>query len=563
MKKKILIITFIFFSFFISCKSIEDNKVDNKIKEKKEVEIIEDFNEKYVLQLLKKYEFFESFDYCYNKYYKVKDKFPLQKEKIFIYSFVSLFYYIFSYYSDNKELKELNNINENFNIEEFNNIFFNIYLEYKYNFKISENKNIFELFFILSFFIKNEYSSFIYRVNSSKNFILNLEPDIVDFLYYLQSFSYIKIYNIKEALQILNLIKNDTLKEKIQLYIEYFINNNLINSNLIYYKIIKSQFILENKNFYFFSLLDPLKIEIFEPVKKFNFINFYKEIKTKESLPYRAIYFKGYFFVGTFLSGLYVFSQNGELSKYYTPYNSKLVSLFIRNFFIYKEKLYIITYEGINEVYVKDNKIEILRDSNFPLNMNYNSLFENEQYIVCSTHFNGVFIWDKKYQKLSKILDKSICETAYIFENYLFIGTLKNGFSIYDLKNKKFIKTNILTCGNDIKSFDYYEGYIYICSYRNGIFNIDYNKIKNENKIELKNLISSSILDYLIKIKIANDFLYIISINGGILKINLNNFNMIFINNFEKIKITDINYNDNIFVISTYEQGIYAFFGYF
>ncbi|MCX8057976.1 MAG: hypothetical protein N3A58_01000 [Spirochaetes bacterium] len=560
--------TFLFFIFvmllFSSCNISEKNliKDKNEIKEEKKETVLEDFKEEIPLNYIINYKFIDSFEYSY-EYFKVKEKFPLQKEKIYLYSFLSLFYYIFSFYSESKELKSLNKINEKINIDDINNLFFEIYLEYKHNFKISNNNIIFDYFFILSFFVKGDYSSFIFRVNANDKLKEKLSEEKIEFLYYLVAFSYLKIYNISKSLENLKEIKREFLANKVKLYIEYFFYNNLINSNLLYEKLENSEYYIKNDGYYLFSLIDPLKKEIFDNVKKFNYLNFYKEVKTKESLPYRVIYFKGYFFVGTFLSGLFVFNQNGELYKYYTPYNSQLISLFIRNFFIYEDKLYIVTYEGINEVIVNNGKVEIRKNLNFPLKLNYNSIYENEDYIACSTHFYGVLLWDKKNKKLQKILDKSICETVFIYGNYLFIGHLQNGLSIYNIKEKKIVKSNIKEAGLDIKSFEVYNNMIFICSYRKGVWILDYNLLKSENKILIKNIIPSNIMDYILKIKIVFDNLYIISINGGILKLNLKNYNLHFVSLFDKIRITDINYNDNIYVISTYEQGVYAFFGNF
>jgi len=553
MKKKFTIkIIFLFFViiffFILSCKT---NDTMNVLKEEElKGEDLKDFNEEIFYDYFFKHKFINSFNYVY-KYFQNKNKFPLQKEKIFIFTFISLFYII--------AFENSNNIDK----DKMEDLFYDIYLNYNYLFKISKNKYILDYFFVLYFFVKGEYSTFIYRFNQNFETFSELKSELKNFIFYLVSYSYLRLYNINQALDILKNVNENLLKDKIILYINYFFYNNLLYSYNLFTKYENSEFYLKNVDFFLFKDLDPVKKENFENIKKFNYINFYKDVINKESLPYKGIFYKKYFFIGTFLSGLYVFKQNGELFKYFTSYNSNLISQFIRNFFIYDDKLYVVTYEGINEILVDGDNIIIRKNNIFSLKKNYNSLYENENYIIVSTHFNGVFIYNKKNKETKNILKNSICESCFIYKDILFVGFLDNGFSIYDLKKDKFIFKNILSAGKDIKGFTLYENKIFICSYRDGVYQLNFEEINDTDKLNIENIIDKRLIDYCLKIVVVDNFLYVISIKGGILKVNLKNLNAVFVNNFEYYKITDINYSYNIFTICTYEQGVYAIFGFF
>ncbi|MEJ5272733.1 MAG: hypothetical protein WH035_01255, partial [Spirochaetota bacterium] len=203
----------------------------------------------------------------------------------------------------------------------------------------------------------------------------------------------------------------------------------------------------------------------------------------------------------------------------------------------YESRILICTYDGINVIdfsnidmkkynelsfaqkvqYIKSNMV-ISKSTIFPYGKKYSSIYEDEKYIVATTHYNGIYVYNKKRKDLINILEKYTIEKAICVGDLIYIATYQNGAYIYDLSEQRLLYH--LFQNSDVKYVYKNNDFIYFVTYKDGI----YRARISDNSARYGSfslLLTSQMVSYVKSCVVINNNLYIGSLKNGLYIYNL------------------------------------------
>lgn len=525
-----------------------------------------DFSNKYetAVNLFNNHQFEESIKIFVDLYME-RDKNPLLSEDISIYLFLSLIYLNNS--SEDRLLSILPFISTKLSKKEsIQEIYDFLYSNYVKEYYYSSKKGVVLFFRLISYYVQKSYLVFISRYqNLAEADLKILDKDQQYFLLYIYAYCYMMIENPTKARSIIQ----ETFKNKSDQIPQYFFNLlSFITINyskdLIEYSQYENQMKdPEDKGIVFYSILNPLKVDYVKKEReKILFIIFHDSEVFKKSANYAITSIKGFILIGTFLDGLYLYDESRNLIQLIQTSNSNLYSNLIRDFSVYESRLLICTYEGINSIdfsnidmkkykelsfaqkveYIKSN-LNVTRFSIFPYGKKYSSIYEDEKYIVATTHYNGIYVYNKKKKDLINIFENLTIEKAICVGDALFIATYQKGAYIYDLVGQRLLFT--LFKDSDVKYVYKKDDFVYFITYKDGIYRA---RISDNSAYygAFSLIISSDMISYSKSCVVIKDNLYIGSIKNGLYIYNLIN------GKFQNFNKTNNFFTDNITALSDY-----------
>ncbi|MFN3412013.1 MAG: hypothetical protein ACK4YF_07640, partial [Exilispira sp.] len=360
------------------------------------------------------------------------------------------------------------------------------------------------------------------------------------FLTYIYAYSYLMLENpLKARSIILDSIKSRNIQSPHYYYNLLSYITILYSKDLIEYSNYES--LMEDpadSTILFYSIINPLKKEFVKKEReKILFIIFHNDEIFKKSAVYALGAIKGFIFIGTFLDGIYLYDEARNLIQLIQTSNSNLYSNLIRDFYTYESKFLICTYEGINIIdfssidmkkyselsfaqkvqYIKSNLI-INRLTIFPYGKKYSSVYEDDKYIIATTHFNGVYVYNKKRKDLRIVMENFTVEKAICVGDLLYIATYQKGAYVYDLIESRLIYQ--LFENSDVKYVYKKDDFVYFVTYKDGIYRARISD--NSAKYGAFSLIlSGQMVSYAKSCIIIKDNIYIASLKNGLYIFNL------------------------------------------
>lgn len=573
------VLFFITLLIFISFSSCPENKKDEPISVKSPVVNETNFSSQYeyAVSLFNKFNFEEAIK-IFSELYLIRDKNPLLSEDITIYFYLSIIYL------NNTSEERLNSILPyicgKFNLKEsIQEVYDYIYSNYIREFYYSTKKGIMLFFRFVGYFVQKMYLVYISKYQN----LTDAEIKILDgeqqvFLSFIYSFSYLMIENpVKSKSIALEIIKNKAINYPHYIYnllgfitIQY--SKDLVEYSE-YEKLMKDP---DNLGIIFYSLLNPLKVDFVKKEReKILFIVFHNDEVFKKSAVYAIGTIRNFIFLGTFLDGIYLYDENRNLIQLIQTSNSSLYSNLIRDFHTFESRILICTYEGINFVdfssidikkymelsfaqkvqYIKTNLI-VTRLTVFPYGKKYSSVYEDEKYIIATTHYNGIYVYNKKKKDLFTAMENYTIEKAICVGDLLYIATYQKGAYIYDLSGQRLL---FQLFGNSDVKYVYRKGdFIYFVTYKDGL----YRARISDNSAQygaFSLLLSQELISYTKSCVIIKDNIYIGSLKNGLYIYNLisgkfQNFNTS--TNFFSDNITSLIDYNGFLLVSSLNNGV-------
>lgn len=531
------ILVIIFFSF----SSCPDRKNQESPQVKTPIIYETNFSSQYELAVSLFYKFqFEEAIKIFTELYLIRDKNPLLSEDLSIYYFLSIVY--LNKTSEDRLLIILPYLLEKFNIKEnLQNLYDFLYSNYNKEYYYSSKKGLMLFFRFMSMYVQKMYLHFITKYqNLTDAEIKTLDKEQKIFLDYIYAYCYFMMENPTKAKSIiLDIIKNNSIKSPSYLYnLLAFINIQYSKDLVEYSEYEKFMKDPSDSGLVFYSLLNPLNEEFIKKEReKILFIVFHNDEFFKKSAIYSVGTIKGFIFLGTFLDGVYLYDESRNLIQLIQTSNSNLYSNLIRDFWTYESRMLICTYDGINTIdfsnidmkkynefsfaqkvqYVKSNMI-ISKLSIFPYGKKYSSVYEDDKYIVATTHYNGIYVYNKKKKDLINILPNYTIEKAICVQDLLYIATYQKGAYIYDLNEQRLLYN--LFKESDVKYVYKKNNFVYFVTYKDGVYraNISDNSARYGS---FSLLLTSEMVSYTRSCAIINDNLYIGSMKNGLYIFNL------------------------------------------
>ncbi len=582
MKKKtiyaFIILVFLFFTVACTSNSIKDNKIADLPKSTSS-DMSNRFTEAVNLFSMGKYE--DSARILISLYVE-REKNPLLAEDISIYLFSCLI---------NLTCQSEDRANDVARIfsdllktkPSLQDIFDYIYANYTREYNYSSKKNIMLFLRIVDYFVLKDYITYISRYQSLSNDDFKIfDKQQKDFLNYLYAISFLKIENVSKAQSIASAWIEANSAEPLNyfynllcfIYIDF-------SKNLVEYSKYESKMQdPKDDEIIKYSLINPLKKDdIIKAREKIFFIIFHDDPIFQKSSVYTLGSLNSFIFAGSFLDGIYLYDYNRNLIHIIQSSNSNLYSNLIRDFYTFDSHMLICTYEGINSIdlsnidmkkynelsfaakieYVKSN-LSLTRLNIFPYGKKYSCVFEDDKYIVATTHYNGIYIYNKKKKDLTNVLPSLTVEKAIIVNDILYVASYQKGFYILDLNNQKF-EMNLMP-EVDVKYVFQNEDFIYVITYKDGVYRakISDNSARNG---AFSLLIPRDIVSYAKSAVIIKNNLYIGSLKNGLYIYNLDSGvlkNLNTTSNFFSDSITSCIDYGGYLLISSLNQGIAMYF---
>ncbi|HPB48248.1 MAG TPA: hypothetical protein PLX16_06505, partial [Exilispira sp.] len=462
-------------------------------------------------------------------------------------------------------------------------IFDYIYANYTREYNYSSKKNIMLFLRLVDYFVLKDYITYISRYQSLSNDDFKIfDKQQKDFLNYLYAISFLKIENVSKAQSIASAWIEANSAEPLNyfynllcfIYIDF-------SKNLVEYSKYESKMQdPKDDEIIKYSLINPLKKDdIIKAREKIFFIIFHDDPIFQKSSVYTLGSLNSFIFAGSFLDGIYLYDYNRNLIHIIQSSNSNLYSNLIRDFYTFDSHMLICTYEGINSIdlsnidmkkynelsfaakieYVKSN-LSLTRLNIFPYGKKYSCVFEDDKYIVATTHYNGIYIYNKKKKDLTNVLPSLTVEKAIIVNDILYVASYQKGFYILDLNNQKF-EMNLMP-EVDVKYVFQNEDFIYVITYKDGVYRakISDNSARNG---AFSLLIPRDIVSYAKSAVIIKNNLYIGSLKNGLYIYNLDSGvlkNLNTTSNFFSDSITSCIDYGGYLLISSLNQGIAMYF---
>ncbi|GEM_PF-3080405 len=552
-----IILIIILFIFFSGC---SETKTSTQKNVKSPVISESNFSNQYeyAVNLFNKSEY-EDAIIIFSELYLIRDKNPLLSEDLSIYLFVSIVY--LNYISEEKLESILPYLSKKFNLKKNpQDLYDYLYSNYLKEFYYSTKKGIMLFFRLISYYVQKLFLVFISRYeNLTETDIKTMDSEQQNFLLYIYSYSYLMIENPAKAKTIIN----DFIKSKNREIPKYFYNI------LAYITIQYSKDLVEYSEYeklmgdpqdsgiLLYSILNPLSVDYVKKEReKILFIIFHNDEIFKKSAVYAIGALKGFIFVGTFLDGIYLYDESRNLIQLIQTSNSNLYSNLIRDFHTYESRILICTYEGINVVdfsnidlkkyselsfakrvqYIKSNLI-VSRLSIFPYGKKYSSIYEDEKYIIATTHYNGIYIYNKKKKDLMITFENHTIEKAIAVGDTLFVATYQKGAYIYDISNRNILYS--LFKDSDVKYVYKKDDFIYILTYKDGVYRAKISD-KSAQYGAFSLLLGSEMVSYAKSCVVIKDNIYIGSLKNGLYSFNLIN------NRFQVLNTKNNFFSDNI-----------------
>jgi len=582
MKKKtiyaFIILVFLFFTVACTSNSIKDNKIADLPKSTSS-DMSNRFTEAVNLFSMGKYE--DSARILISLYVE-REKNPLLAEDISIYLFSCLI---------NLTCQSEDRANDVARIfsdllktkPSLQDIFDYIYANYTREYNYSSKKNIMLFLRLVDYFVLKDYITYISRYQSLSNDDFKIfDKQQKDFLNYLYAISFLKIENVSKAQSIASAWIEANSAEPLNyfynllcfIYIDF-------SKNLVEYSKYESKMQdPKDDEILKYSLINPLKKDdIIKAREKIFFIIFHDDPIFQKSSVYTLGSLNSFIFAGSFLDGIYLYDYNRNLIHIIQSSNSNLYSNLIRDFYTFDSHMLICTYEGINSIdlsnidmkkynelsfaakieYVKSN-LSLTRLNIFPYGKKYSCVFEDDKYIVATTHYNGIYIYNKKKKDLTNVLPSLTVEKAIIVNDILYVASYQKGFYILDLNNQKF-EMNLMP-EVDVKYVFQNEDFIYVITYKDGVYRakISDNSARNG---AFSLLIPRDIVSYAKSAVIIKNNLYIGSLKNGLYIYNLDSGvlkNLNTTSNFFSDSITSCIDYGGYLLISSLNQGIAMYF---
>ncbi|HOV46397.1 MAG TPA: hypothetical protein PK044_05160 [Exilispira sp.] len=582
MKKKtiyaFIILVFLFFTVACTSNSIKDNKIADLPKSTSS-DMSNRFTEAVNLFSMGKYE--DSARILISLYVE-REKNPLLAEDISIYLFSCLI---------NLTCQSEDRANDVARIfsdllktkPSLQDIFDYIYANYTREYNYSSKKNIMLFLRLVDYFVLKDYITYISRYQSLSNDDFKIfDKQQKDFLNYLYAISFLKIENVSKAQSIANAWIEANSAEPLNyfynllcfIYIDF-------SKNLVEYSKYESKMQdPKDDEIIKYSLINPLKKDdIIKAREKIFFIIFHDDPIFQKSSVYTLGSLNSFIFAGSFLDGIYLYDYNRNLIHIIQSSNSNLYSNLIRDFYTFDSHMLICTYEGINSIdlsnidmkkynelsfaakieYVKSN-LSLTRLNIFPYGKKYSCVFEDDKYIVATTHYNGIYIYNKKKKDLTNVLPSLTVEKAIIVNDILYVASYQKGFYILDLNNQKF-EMNLMP-EVDVKYVFQNEDFIYVITYKDGVYRAKVSDNSARNGA-FSLLIPRDIVSYAKSAVIIKNNLYIGSLKNGLYIYNLDSGvlkNLNTTSNFFSDSITSCIDYGGYLLISSLNQGIAMYF---
>lgn len=582
MKKKtiyaFIILVFLFFTVACTSNSIKDNKIADLPKSTSS-DMSNRFTEAVNLFSMGKYE--DSARILISLYVE-REKNPLLAEDISIYLFSCLI---------NLTCQSEDRANDVARIfsdllktkPSLQDIFDYIYANYTREYNYSSKKNIMLFLRLVDYFVLKDYITYISRYQSLSNDDFKIfDKQQKDFLNYLYAISFLKIENVSKAQSIASAWIEANSAEPLNyfynllcfIYIDF-------SKNLVEYSKYESKMQdPKDDEILKYSLINPLKKDdIIKAREKIFFIIFHDDPIFQKSSVYTLGSLNSFIFAGSFLDGIYLYDYNRNLIHIIQSSNSNLYSNLIRDFYTFDSHMLICTYEGINSIdlsnidmkkynelsfaakieYVKSN-LSLTRLNIFPYGKKYSCVFEDDKYIVATTHYNGIYIYNKKKKDLTNVLPSLTVEKAIIVNDILYVASYQKGFYILDLNNQKF-EMNLMP-EVDVKYVFQNEDFIYVITYKDGVYRAKVSDNSARNGA-FSLLIPRDIVSYAKSAVIIKNNLYIGSLKNGLYIYNLDSGvlkNLNTTSNFFSDSITSCIDYGGYLLISSLNQGIAMYF---
>jgi len=582
MKKKtiyaFIILVFLFFTVACTSNSIKDNKIADLPKSTSS-DMSNRFTEAVNLFSMGKYE--DSARILISLYVE-REKNPLLAEDISIYLFSCLI---------NLTCQSEDRANDVARIfsdllktkPSLQDIFDYIYANYTREYNYSSKKNIMLFLRLVDYFVLKDYITYISRYQSLSNDDFKIfDKQQKDFLNYLYAISFLKIENVSKAQSIASAWIEANSAEPLNyfynllcfIYIDF-------SKNLVEYSKYESKMQdPKDDEIIKYSLINPLKKDdIIKAREKIFFIIFHDDPIFQKSSVYTLGSLNSFIFAGSFLDGIYLYDYNRNLIHIIQSSNSNLYSNLIRDFYTFDSHMLICTYEGINSIdlsnidmkkynelsfaakieYVKSN-LSLTRLNIFPYGKKYSCVFEDDKYIVATTHYNGIYIYNKKKKDLTNVLPSLTVEKAIIVNDILYVASYQKGFYILDLNNQKF-EMNLMP-EVDVKYVFQNEDFIYVITYKDGVYRAKVSDNSARNGA-FSLLIPRDIVSYAKSAVIIKNNLYIGSLKNGLYIYNLDSGvlkNLNTTSNFFSDSITSCIDYGGYLLISSLNQGIAMYF---
>jgi hypothetical protein len=568
MKKRAFyfLIFFILLLIFFSFSSCPEKKNNEPTQLKTPIIYETNFSSQYELAVSLFYKFqFEEAIKIFTELYLIRDKNPLLSEDLSIYYFLSLIY--LNKTSEDRLVIILPYLLEKFNIKEnLQNLYDFLYSNYNKEFYYSSKKGLMLFFRFMSIYVQKMYLPYISKYQSLTDAeVKTLDKEQKIFLDYIYAYCYLMMENPAKAKSItLDVIKNNSINPPSYLYNLLAFINIQYSKDLVEYseyeKLMKDP---SDSELIFYSLLNPLSEEFIKKEReKILFIVFHNDEFFKKSAIYAVGTIKGFIFLGTFLDGVYLYDESRNLIQLIQTSNSNLYSNLIRDFHTYESRILICTYDGINSIdfsnidmkkyselsfaqkveYIKSNMI-ISRLSIFPYGKKYSSIFEDDKYIVATTHYNGIYVYNKKKKDLVNIYKDYTIEKAICIQDLLYVATYQKGAYIYDLNEQRLLYH--LFNDSDVKYVYKKNDFVYFVTYKNGIYraNISDNSARYGS---FSLLLTADMVSYTRSCVVINDNLYVGSLKNGLYIFNLIS------GKFQNLNTSTKFFSDNITSLAEY-----------
>ncbi len=421
------------------------------------------------------------------------------------------------------------------------NLYDYLYSNYLKEFTYSSKRGTILFFKLISYYAQKMYLVFISRFeNLSENNLKLMDKAQQTFLIYIYAYSYLMIENPYKSSSIIKNFINDNPNDvpsyffNVLGYITIQYSKDLVEySN--YENLMKDP---EDIGIIFYSILNPLKIDFIKKEReKILFILFHNDDIFKKSAVYTVGSLKGFIFIGTFLDGVYLYDEQRNLIHLIQTSNSNLYSNLIRDFHTYESRILICTYEGINAIdfsnidmkkylelsfaqkvqYIKSN-LTVSRITIFPYGKKYSSIFEDDKYIIATTHFNGIYVYNKRKKDFFVCLENYTIEKAIAVGDLLYVATYQKGAYIYDITNQKLLYR--LFDNSDVKYVYRKDDFIYFLTYKDGI----YRARISDNSARYGAfglLIGSDLVNYIKSCVVIKETLYVASLKNGLYSYDL------------------------------------------
>lgn len=582
MKKKtvyaFIILLFLFFTIACTSNSIKDNKIAD-VPKSTSSDISNKFTQAVGLYNMGKYE--DSARILISLYVE-REKNPLLAEDISIYLFSCLIN--LTCQSEDRANDVARIFSELLKTKpSLQDIFDYIYTNYTREYYYSSKKNIMLFLRLVDYFVLKDYITYISRYQSLSNDDFKIfDKQQKDFLNYLYAISFLKIENVSKAQSIANAWIEANSAEPLNYFYNLlcFIYIDFSKNLVEYSKYEGKMQDPKDGEIIKYSLINPLKKDdIIKAREKIFFIIFHDDPIFQKSSVYTLGSLKSFIFAGSFLDGIYLYDYNRNLIHIIQSSNSNLYSNLIRDFYTFGSHMLICTYEGINSIdlsnidmkkynelsfaakieYVKSN-LSLTRLNIFPYGKKYSSVFEDDKYIVATTHYNGIYIYNKKKKDLTNVLPSLTVEKAIIVNDILYVASYQKGFYILDLNNQKF-EMNLMP-EVDVKYVFQNEDFIYVITYKDGVYRAKVSDNSARNGA-FSLLIPRDIVSYAKSAVIIKNNLYIGSLKNGLYIYNLDSGvlkNLNTTSNFFSDSITSCIDYGGYLLISSLNQGIAMYF---